>query len=49
MEAGLALRAVAELTGEDGSASVLLLGWEGEEEGDAADDRCGLGKVAALV
>lgn len=51
-EAGLFLRAVAELTGAAESAlAVLLEGW-GEEEDvdDAADnDRWGVGRVVALV
>lgn len=51
-EAGLFLRAVAELTGDAESAlAVLLEGWEedgGSDEDDADNDRWGVGSVAAL-
>ena len=49
MEAGLFLRAEAELTGEAESVLMLLLeGWEHEDGGDDGNEDWGGGTLAAL-
>lgn len=49
MEAGLVLRAEAELTGEAESVLMLLLeGCEHEDDGDGGNDDWGRGTFAAL-
>jgi len=48
MEAGLFLRAEAELTGEAESALLLLEGWQDDAEDGGDNDDWGLGKLAVL-